>query len=334
MRSSVYREIPDDSIAGTKILDGTDVDYFGEIITGKVDVNSSGSSKVTLRTSSNFGRVMIRDGSAVTKFRLDANPGNDSYINQAIVFGAISFFTSKTTYPTQIVGNMAVNGAAYIAGNILTDGNILAASGSLSISSVIIGTTLGVTGLASFGEGLLKVGIYQPTNAQWGNLTNQDVTLQYLTSSEIFQLRNINSSTIGPTAWSHLNSLNQDISTGNNVLFNSVKITKSFKSSSGNFGSLTSYNIKDFDYRWWSFASGSLLSTLILDGTTSPSITDENEYIIHNTRVSGDVRLSAVGTDYLNGVLGGTLDIQNGNACILKCRSNYWYAVVIAHSPI
>jgi len=103
-------------------------------------------------------------------------------------------------------------------------------STSPTTGAVVVGGGLGVVGTSNFGGNMTVTGNISLTGLVGGiNLTllNSQVSnlpsgLQSLTDGEVTQLQNIGVTTISPTQWGYIGSMNQNVSQASNVIFGNV----------------------------------------------------------------------------------------------------------------
>jgi len=329
MLSSVFKDIPNDSIIGAKIKDNTNLNYIGTLTAVEVDAAQPGESIVaSLITTNNHGRLSLYTGTDLNIF-LAARVDSTSYINSIIVLGSDTALYSTTDYPTQVVGGFAVNGNAWLSGHVTashfyTSGGITADTGYFIgqiFSSALIYTAL---------SNGIKVGSYQPSAANWQNMTTQQTTLKDLTSLNVTQLIAMGSETISAAQWGYLSGLDQPLATTDPAVFSGVKNTGAVRIRESNID--IDWNTKDdasyYRVRYW---FGSTARIITLNGTTTPTNTHERQYIISNDRVAGNVTLTTDTGNMLNGSAHpASFIILPTKTVMLFCNSNEWRVLEFA----
>ena len=205
MQTSVYKEIPDDSIEGSKIKDDTDVNYFGNIVLGdfRLRENGNGTTRAQLIGNSSGSYLDLKEGpSEVIGVHLSSYSSN--YLLETLIIGQSTPVTGATTQKLQ------VNGGIYC-------------SGTGTFNSLIIGTKT-------------------PSASQWGFLAdanyafgkyqmNQDVRTS---DSVTFSSLTVGTKTPSASQWGFLADadyafgkyqMDQDVRKNDDVSFKSLVIT-------------------------------------------------------------------------------------------------------------
>lgn len=261
MQSYVYREILDKSINGVKIYGGI-IDYIDGLLTKNLVVpndpdddpqgtgsingtdykigdkayiksiaaesvvsrlylsvkNSAGTNDRFLATlSSNNGVMSLYDSSNVETIKLTARSVQFSFLKNKLVVGSIS--EKNGIYKFEVDDSSWLK---TLTGTTLTYTEAIITSAGITNAQIDV---------LLFGDG----------GGGYINAANLKGASE-LSYAEATQLKNINASTIGATAWSHVGSLDQDLGSGDGVEFNSVTVTDLIVNGSFTIDSLTVEN--------------------------------------------------------------------------------------------
>lgn len=218
MLSSVFKEIPDNSIEGTKIKDGTYVSYFGSVVLGEMILKESGTGTTYAQVYkySNHGGFLLSNASTGTRVNLSANSSSpNSYIRDWIVIGSNSLIDT-TSYIFQVAGSMscstnvkASNFQAYNSSNLKASFISATTGGTMTLYNESGTATVILYGRDGFSNYLVGNTIFTGTG------TFASVVTTSLT---------VDGNTLSSAQWSNLTTINQDINTSNNVSFNDVTV--------------------------------------------------------------------------------------------------------------